>query len=201
MFSDFCRYLDSILNHCPALYIHTYIRVHSLPLVLRIYNLSKSARDEVFERASQVLSNATFKSKDLKIAESDDGTLAIIFDSNVGLYLGRRNDSKEFLFPLLKDEVILPKLPTVTVDIGAIKFVCNGANIMRPGIIKVEGDFTKSSLVLVREQKYSKAIAVGRSLLSRAELESAAKGSVVENLHYVGDRFWEALKEVAESKA
>ncbi len=147
------------------------------------------------------MSDTTFKSKDLKIAESDDGTLAIIFDSNVGLYLGRKNENKEFLFPLLKDEVILPKLPTVTVDIGAIKFVCNGANIMRPGITQIEGDFTKSSLVLVREQKYGKAIAVGRALLSKVELESAAKGSVVENLHYVGDRFWEALKEVAESKA
>ena len=97
--------------------------------------------------------------------------------------------------------MILPSLPALTVDSGAVKFVCNGANIMRPGITRVEGEFLKSSLVLVREQKYGKAIAVGRTLLPRQELESTAKGMVVENLHYAGDKFWEALKAVAESKA
>jgi len=164
---------------------------------LRIYNLSKSARDEVFEKSSQLLDGV--KSKDLKIAESDDGTFAIIFDSRAKLFLGRNNEIRDFLFPLLKDETILPKLPTVTVDSGAIKFVCNGANIMRPGIIKVEGEFSKSSIVLVKEQKYGKAISVGLSTLSKTDLESASKGSVIENLHYVGDKFWEGLKEATES--
>ena len=151
----------------------------------------------MFEKASQILDGV--KSKDLKIAESDDGTFAIIFDTKSSLYLGRKNDNKEFLFPLLKDEAIIAKLPIVTVDSGAIKFVCNGANIMRPGVTKVEGDFSKSTLVLVREQKYGKAISIGRSMLSKSELEAASKGPVIENLHYVGDRFWEALKGVTES--
>ena len=165
---------------------------------MRTYNLSKSVRDDLFEKASKYLSGV--KSKDLKIAESDDGMFAIVFDSKAGLYLGRKNENRDFLFPLLKDEVILPKIPTVVVDSGAVKFVCNGANVMRPGINKVEGeDFDKGSLILVKEQKYGKAISVGRSMLSKSELESSSKGPVVENLHYVGDKFWEGLKEVTES--
>jgi len=164
---------------------------------LRIYNLSKSARDEIVHKITGFTSA---KPKDLKIAEPEsDGDSSIIFDREERLYVGQRRlpSGEELIFPLLKDERILPKLPVVTVDSGAVKFVCNGANIMRPGITKLEGDdFAKGGLLVVREQKYGKAIAVGRALLSRKELESASKGPVVENVHYVGDRLWDSLKEI-----
>ncbi|MHB1867897.1 MAG: PUA domain-containing protein, partial [Nitrososphaerales archaeon] len=84
----------------------------------------------------------------------------------------------------------------ITVDSGAIKFVCNGANIMRPGIVKIEGDFQAQDIVVIKEQKYGKPIAVGRVTLSKPEMESATKGAVITNLHYVGDKFWDMLKEL-----
>lgn len=168
---------------------------------MRIYNLSKSARDEVLEKLASITNPVSLKSKDLKIAESDGNVnppVAIIFNKEEGLYLGKRpvkGDSEGF-FPLLKDQKILPSRPVITVDSGAVKFLCNGANVMRPGIVKIEGDFGKSELVLVKEQKYGKAIVVGTTVMPRKELESASKGPVIENLHYVGDRFWDALKEI-----
>ncbi|HZW56542.1 MAG TPA: PUA domain-containing protein [Nitrososphaerales archaeon] len=179
---------------------------------LRTYNLSKTAREEVFAKASAIAGAGAppFRSKDLKIAESDEegSNLAVIFDTSEKLYLGRRlgkgvhGSGKEegfLIFPLLSDEVILPKKPVITVDSGAVKFVCNGANIMRPGIVKFEGEFGVSEIVLVKEQKYGKAIAVGRALASKQELESMKKGPAFENLHYVGDKFWVILKEIEKS--
>jgi len=162
---------------------------------LRVYNLSKTARDELIESLGKITSGHPIKSHDLKIAESDDPNYSIVFDEEEKLYLGKKKDPPAY-FPLLKDEYLITDRPVITVDSGAIKFVCNGANIMRPGIVKIEGDFQAQDIVVIKEQKYGKPIAVGRVTLSKPEMESATKGAVITNLHYVGDKFWDMLKEL-----
>jgi predicted RNA-binding protein (TIGR00451 family) len=170
---------------------------------MRIYNLSKSSRDSLSENLSKLPGVPQVKSKDLKIAEGDDPAYEIIFDSEEKIYLGFKKkkpkeeiDDQSNIFPLLKDEWLLPSRPVIVVDAGAIRFVVGGANIMRPGITKVEGSFNPKDVVVVKEEKFGKAIAVGRANLSNVELSEAKKGAVVENLHYAGDKFWEMLKEV-----
>jgi predicted RNA-binding protein (TIGR00451 family) len=170
---------------------------------MRIYNMSKSSRDELGESLSKFPNVQPIKSKDLKIAEGDDPMIAIIFDENEKIYLGSRKkrkgekDSEQIFFPLLKDTWLLPSRPVVTVDSGAVKFVVSGANIMRPGVTKIEGDFSAGDLVVVKEEKYGKAIAVGVAKASKPDVEEAKKGVVIENLHYVGDKYWDMLKEIS----
>jgi PUA-domain protein len=94
------------------------------------------------------------------------------------------------LFPTLIFEEFLVKLPYVIVDIGAIGHICNGADVMAPGIRKINGDFKKGSTIVVKEEKYNKNIALGLSIYDMQELESIKKGRVIENIHYVGDVFW-----------
>lgn len=162
---------------------------------MRVYNLSKTARDEILEALSSLVGGREIKAHELKMAESDDPEYVIVFDATQKLYLGRKKDSSSYI-PLLKDELLLKDPPVVTVDSGAVKFVCNGANIMRPGIVRIDGDFRANDLVLVKEQKYGKPIAIGRAILPKSEMESATKGAVVTNLHFVGDKFWDMLKEL-----
>jgi predicted RNA-binding protein (TIGR00451 family) len=170
---------------------------------MRIYNMSKSSRDELSESLSKFPNVQPIKSKDLKIAEGDDQSIAVIFDETDKIYLGSRKkkkdekDTEEIFFPLLKDTWILPSRPIITVDSGAVKFVVGGANIMRPGITKFEGEFNAGDLVVVQEEKYGKAIAVGKAKASRPEVEGAKKGVVIENLHYAGDKYWDMLKEIS----
>jgi PUA domain protein len=163
---------------------------------LRIYNLSKKASEDFMKTITSLVRSSEIdgfpKVKDLKIAELDDPTLAIIFDDQLKLYVGRRNN--ESYFPLLKDEQILPALANTMVDMGAVKFVCNGANVMRPGIVSFSGDFKKGDLLLIKEVSHSKAIAVGRALEDKTPAETMKKGPTIQNLHYVGDKLWEALK-------
>jgi malignant T-cell-amplified sequence len=167
---------------------------------LRIFNLSKSARDELLDNLKKIPNVAPIRSKDLKIAEGDDPSFAVIFDENDKIYLGSKKKNKdekgspEIYFPLLKDAWILPSRPSITVDSGAVKFVVNGANIMRPGITKIEGDFASGDIVVVKEEKYGKAIAVGSTTISKQEMEETKKGAVINNLHYAGDKYWEMLK-------
>ena len=95
--------------------------------------------------------------------------------------------------PFLTETSLLEKFPKVIVDTGAIKFVCNGANIMRPGV-KRYTEFEKDNIVCVVEESHNKYLAVGKSFVSNAELQNITKGEVVKNLHYISDKYWEAAK-------
>ncbi len=94
------------------------------------------------------------------------------------------------VYPTLIFFEILTRLPKVVIDMGAIPHVCNGADIMAPGIKKIEGSFIKGSTVLVIDEKYGKAIAVGLALINSEEIENIKKGKCIKNLHYVGDEVW-----------
>ena len=84
----------------------------------------------------------------------------------------------------------LNDLPRVVVDMGAIRFVCNGADVMAPGIVEVD-KFDEGSLVVIRDMSHGKALSIGKSLKSSTEIESNKKGKVIQNIHYVGDKLWE----------
>ena len=97
--------------------------------------------------------------------------------------------------PFLSETEALEKFPAVTVDMGAVKFMCKGANLMRPGI-KEFGEFEKDKLVCIVEESQHKFLAVGKSIVSSSELETMEKGEVIKNIHYISDRFWETGKTI-----
>jgi PUA domain protein len=97
--------------------------------------------------------------------------------------------------PFLSETETLKKFPSVTVDVGAIKFMCKGANLMRPGILKFS-EFEKDKLVCIVEESHGKFIAIGKSMVSSAELETMEKGEIIKNIHYISDRFWETGKTI-----
>ncbi len=96
-------------------------------------------------------------------------------------------------FPSLKTLLRHPEtnfLPKVIVDMGAVKFVVNGADVMRPGVVAV-GSFEKSAVVVVVDETHEKPLAIAEALFSSDDLMSATGGKVLKTLHYVGDEFWE----------
>ena len=101
----------------------------------------------------------------------------------------------ENILPFLDDIPILEKFPYVTVDMGAVKFVCKGANVMRPGIIKFS-DFESGEIVCIIEESQNKFLAVGKAEMSSKEAQDASKGEVIKNMHYVSDNFLESKKEI-----
>ena len=77
---------------------------------------------------------------------------------------------------------------------GAVPFVCKGANIMVPGIVRVEDDFERDELVVIIDEKHSKPLAIGISLFSSNEIRKMKQGIVIKNLHFVSDKIWAAAK-------
>ncbi|MBT3284249.1 RNA-binding protein [Candidatus Bathyarchaeota archaeon] len=86
----------------------------------------------------------------------------------------------------------LDSIPKVVVDMGAIRFVCNGADVMAPGITEI-GSFDEGDLVVIRDINHGKALAIGIANKSSADIEASKKGKVIKNLHYVGDKLWGAV--------
>ena len=97
--------------------------------------------------------------------------------------------------PFLSETETLKKFPSVTVDMGAVKFMCKGANVMRPGIRKFT-EFDKDKIVCIIEESQHKFLAIGKSLVASSELENMEKGEVIKNIHYISDRFWETGKTI-----
>ena len=95
------------------------------------------------------------------------------------------------LYPFLGG-LYLDSLPKVVVDIGAIRFVCNGADVMAPGITEM-GVFGAGDLVVIRDMTHGKALSIGVANKSSVDIEMSKKGKVIKNLHYVGDKLWGAV--------
>ncbi|HSU72520.1 MAG TPA: PUA domain-containing protein [Candidatus Binatia bacterium] len=83
-----------------------------------------------------------------------------------------------------------PLLKHVVVDMGAVKFVASGADVMRPGIKEFAAGTLKDEFVVIVDVNNKKPIAVGKMLFSGEEAEKMVTGKVVKNLHWVGDVFW-----------
>ena len=98
------------------------------------------------------------------------------------------------VFPTLLNNDVLTDLPKITVDKGAVLHVCNGANLMAPGIMKVIGEFQTGEMAIVVDVEFLKPLALVKTLFNSKEMAEKRQGKVAENIHYVGDKFWEAFK-------
>nr|MDQ3852914.1 RNA-binding protein [Thermoproteota archaeon] len=99
------------------------------------------------------------------------------------------------ILPFLGKQEQLQRFPSVTIDRGAVKFVCNGAKVMRPGIINFD-PFKKGEIVVVKDQAHRRALAVGLALEDSEVAEGMTKGYVIDTLHYISDKIWEAYKKI-----
>ena len=105
-------------------------------------------------------------------------------------------EAKGSLFPALVFNELLATMPKIVVDMGASPFICKGADVMAPGIRRFEGSFCKGDLVVVVDERHSKAVAIGETLFDYQEALKAKRGAVVKNIHFVGDKTWNRIKEL-----
>ena len=83
-----------------------------------------------------------------------------------------------------------PSKHVVTVDAGAISFVSDGADVMRPGITEADDSISAGDLVVIEEETHGKALAIGRAKVDGDDMVGDS-GKVVESIHHVGDELFE----------
>jgi len=149
--------------------------------------ISKSETATLLKTVSEKWKIDVPKVKNLKVYEIDNEIQLITGEQIKILKI------KDEHLPFLSEISILEKFPFVQVDMGAVKFMCKGANLMRPGIKKFS-EFSKNDIVCIVEESQNKFLAVGKSEVDSSELESMEKGEVLKNLHYISDKAWEVSK-------
>jgi len=151
--------------------------------------ISKSETSEILKKITSTWKINFPKIKNLKIHQIANDVQIISAKDLMILEIG------DVHLPFLSQKTLLEKFPYVTVDMGAVKFMCNGANVMRPGI-KNYSKFENDEIVCVKEESQNKFLAVGKAIVSSSELEIMKKGKVIENMHYISDQYWEIGKTI-----
>ena len=123
--------------------------------------------------------------------EVNETETAEIFIFNGRPLLARSNGE---LFPTLRFESFFPHIPRIVVDMGAVPYVCKGADVMAPGVVGVKGEFEEKDFLLVVDERHGKPLAVGVALYSSEEMKTVNRGKTVKILHYVGDKLWNYLR-------
>ena len=67
----------------------------------------------------------------------------------------------------------------VTVDMGAIRFVSNGADIMSPGIVAADENINPEDIVLIIDETHGKPLAIGISLITGEEMVKLLKQNIM----------------------
>ena len=142
----------------------------------------KALKESLF----QIFGVETFGDKDaVDMAESSEYNLIFVNNDILGLVY----EGKPFLTVrgLLKYK---PEARAVTVDMGAVPYVTNGADIMGPGIVDADPSIEEGDLVWIRDIKNRVPLAVGMALRSGNSLKSKEKGKAIKAIHNVGDKLW-----------
>ena len=129
-----------------------------------------------------------FDEKDaVDMAESSDFNVIFVGQDILGIVYEDK--------PFLTIRGILKYRPTaksVTVDMGAVPFVTNGADVMGPGIVEADQSVSEGDLVWIRDIKNKVPLAIGVALRDGAGLSAKEKGKAIKTLHNVGDKLWKS---------
>lgn len=134
--------------------------------------------------------NINFSKKDAveKLEDKENNLIAIRINQIVAFFYHENKliPTIKFLHKWQGEKV----LKTITVDMGAIKFVAGGADIMRPGIVDFDQDIIKDDIVTVIDQNNKTIIAIGISMFDSNEISLQKNGKTILNIHYIGDNIW-----------
>ncbi len=144
----------------------------------------KSKKVEEYSKAiKEKLGDSPFE-EDMPVdtADTDEGSVLLLKEKAIAAFFD------EEVFPTVNG--LLQCEPTksyVTVDMGAVSYLYNGADVMAPGIVDADEDIEKGDLVWVRDVEHKKPLAVGRAKTDGKDMVKSEEGKVVKSLHHVGD--------------
>lgn len=116
----------------------------------------------------------------LKCSKSEIGN---VYSINEPLFVKTRDDIFPTVYLLASQKSCLPRILT---NEFVIERMCNGADLMVPGIWKAD-KFDKGSIVQICLYSDLSVHAVGRALMCSDEVEKAQEGKAIQNIHFRGD--------------
>ncbi len=163
----------------------------------RRYSLKSSETKAFINKIREQLGESYVRFVDSKanieVVEVEDDLEVFLIERKPVLFMKSKR-----IYPTLSFMGALESLPKAVVDMGAVGHICNGADIMAPGIVRFEGEFSGKSLILVVDLKHGKPLALGEVLYDSETAKTTKKGIVIKNVHFVGDKVWGAMKNISD---
>ncbi len=128
----------------------------------------------------------------LRVEVAENQGIEVIFVDGKPLLAKVHNS----LVPTLIFDAVLESLPKIVVNMGAVPYICNGADVMAPGVVRVEGEFKKDDFLLVVDERHRKPLMIGTSLFDSDAMKGLKQGKIVKNNHYVSDKLWNFIKKM-----
>ena len=165
-----------------------------MPKTIKRHFLREKETEEILQELSHRLKVDTEQllgsEPSMELAETQSTKIFIVNGKPI---LARLNN---ILSPTLLFEEISQFLPKIIADMGAVSHICNGADLMVPGIVQIHGDFKENDILLIADERHKKPLAIGIALFDLQHMKKLKRGKVVKNIHYVGDKLWNLLKKM-----
>jgi PUA-domain protein len=157
-------------------------------VVKKRHSIRKSQAQDLLSRLFDQIGNSAkfFHADMIEVLETN---------ADVSLFLVNKKpllmDTGDWVFPTLKGTIQFP-FPErrVVVDAGAIPYVVNGADVMRPGIVSVSDDVKIQAPVQIVDERHGKPLAIGIALLDAPDMRARISGKMCKNFHHVSDEIW-----------
>jgi len=150
------------------------------------HQLKRKEIQSIIDELNRTFAQDFFDEHDSVETGEIEGTKVIFIDDEACFML----HENQIIFTLHGLTKYNPKKQRVVVDMGAIKFVTNGADVMAPGIVDADHDIAEKDQVWICDEKHHKPLAVGIALMDGGQMIAEKKGKAVVVIHYVGDPLW-----------
>jgi PUA domain protein len=157
--------------------------------VKKRHTIRKGQAADIFTRLKEQIGDGAelFAAETIEILETSTDDLRFYLVNKKPLIM----EYGGWVFPTLKGAIDCPfHQRRVSVDAGAIPFVVNGADVMRPGITKVTPDIKAQAPVQVVDDRYGKPLAIALALFDAPQIMESTAGKMCKKVHYVGDEIW-----------
>jgi len=147
----------------------------------------KTKEIKKFENDLKKTFDSIFFNQKSLVETGDFEGINIVFIENEPCFMIYEN---KIIFTLHGLNKFKPKENYVVVDMGAVKYITSGADVMAPGIVDADKNINKNDQVWICDEKYQKPLAVGIAVLSGEQMMKDKKGRAIKTIHYVGDKLW-----------
>jgi PUA-domain protein len=130
---------------------------------------------------------AGFITENIEEGTLDNGGSIILIKKEPRFFKEKSQDAEWIPFVDVAREI---KMKRVVIDQPAVPYISGGADVMRPGIVKVDEDIIKDDFVAIVDQKNQVPIAIGKAMFNAADITAMDKGKAIKTVHSVGDKYW-----------
>jgi len=153
----------------------------------------RALKDAVLSQYNEEFLNQVFPKKGrIELIQTEKGDMLYAINKELKIWKTEEDGFIPVLTFLLNNKV---KIKSIVVDMGAIRYVANGADVMRPGITNIDPSIKKNDIVQIIDETHDRPIAVGKAMFNAKKMEEMKEGKVVKNLHTIQDSIWKFEKE------